>query len=83
MDRRMRSIAPRTGEPEVTIAEEQHAYRPITVVVRDCDLGLSLVTRWTMTAEERARVAAGEDIYVELLTFGGPMQPIAVSVGSA
>lgn len=77
----MRPIAPRTGEREITLAEEQHDYQPITAVVRVREPGVSLVTRWTMTPEERAKVAAGEDIYVELLTFGGPMQPVVVSVG--
>lgn len=84
----MRPIAPRTGEPEVTVAEEQHEYRPIVAAIRRRRLedmpGVELVahvTRWTLTHEERRRIAAGEDVYVEQLTGGGPMQPISVTVG--
>jgi len=85
----MRPVAPRTGEPEVTIAEEQHEYLPITAAVRDRVVNLenggrvrvrSLVTRWTLTPEERQQVSAGADVYVELLTGGRPMQPVAVGL---
>lgn len=31
--------------------------------------------------DERARLAAGEDIYIALWTFGGPMQPIQIFAG--
>lgn len=33
------------------------------------------------TDEERARIAAGADLYVGLLTYGGPMQGIIVATG--
>ena len=81
----MRMIAPRTGAPEVTIAEEQEDYAPLTVAVYgdNAELGpRQLLSRWTFTPEERARIAAGEDLYVGLLTFGQPMQPISVQVGA-
>lgn len=77
----MRPIAPRTGEPEITLAEEQHDYLPITAAVRMRPVGQSLVTRWTLTPAERAAVANGADVFVETLTFGAPMQPVAVSIG--
>jgi hypothetical protein len=51
------------------IAEEQHEYMPLTaafVTYSDSDQVVR-VCRWTFTAEERARVAAGEDVY-----FGTP-----------
>lgn len=61
----MRPIAPRIdGADEITIAEEQHEYMPLTAaIVRHDDESVQRVCRWTFTSEERARIAAGEDIY--------------------
>lgn len=77
-------VAPRTGAPEVTIAEDQLEYLPITVAVYgdNAELGpRQLLTRWTFTDEERARIADGEDVYFALMTFGNPMQPVCATVG--
>jgi hypothetical protein len=41
----------------------------------------AVVIAFKPSDEERAKLAAGEDIYVQLLTFGGRMQPIIVGVG--
>lgn len=78
----MRPVAPRTGAPEATVAEEQEEYMPLTVAryVHADGSGL-LLTRWTLTPAERAAVAAGEDIYVGQLNFGGPMTPLVVQCG--
>jgi hypothetical protein len=79
----MRPIAPRTGAPEMTFAEEQEEYMPLTVALYQYDNGVrGLLTRWTPTAEERAALARGEDIYVQQLNFGGPMTPLIVRVGA-
>lgn len=77
-------VAPRTGAPEVTVAEDQEQYKPITVGVYgdNGELGpRQLLMRWTFSDEERARIAAGEDIFAALMTFGDPMQPISIQVG--
>jgi hypothetical protein len=65
----MRPIAPRIeGADEITIAEEQHEYMTITAaIVHYGDGSTHRVCRWTFTPEERAQIAAGEDIY-----FGTP-----------
>ena len=100
----MRMIRPKLIAPQVTIAEDQDEYKPLTAaVVRhpsypaarvgfpDNTTGLppgehfaetnSVVLAFQPSAEERARIAAGEAIYVSLLTFNRPMQPIIVAVG--
>lgn len=74
----MRPIAPRTGAPEVTIAEEQPDYSPLVGAVYANDV---ILTRWRMDDADRAKVAAGEDLYIALMTFGFPMQPMSVQVG--
>ncbi len=80
----MRMIAPRTGAHEITLAEEQLEYRPLTAAVYshpDFDNAPVLLTRWTFTDEERAAIANGEDLYLAVLTFGKPLQPLAPQVG--
>lgn len=79
----MRPIAPRTGAPEATIAEEQEEYQPITVAVYELDHGRVYLARYTFTDAERAAIAAGEDVYFGQLTFNGKMTPIVATVGQA
>jgi len=40
-----------------------------------------MISRWTLTADERQRIAAGDDLYIEHLTFGHPFQPVLPAVG--
>jgi len=78
----MRPVAPRVGCPEVTMAEDQHEYMPVTVAVVTYEDGdQAVMTRWRLDDDERAKIAAGEDLYLTLLTFGQPMQPITLEVG--
>jgi len=39
-----------------------------------------IITRWSPSADERARLLAGEDLYLTIWSFG-PMQPVHLSVG--
>ena len=80
----MRPIAPRTGHPEHTIAEEQEEYLPITVAVAalESSNGHALILRYTLTPEERQAVASGTDLYFcQLYPNGGPMTPVQARVG--
>lgn len=91
----MRMIRPRLDAPQVTIAEDQQEYLPVTAaIVRNPQYNAALyaqngelhkancvVLAFRPSDEERARLVAGEDLYVSLLTFMQPMQPILVSVG--
>lgn len=77
----MRPIAPRTGAEELTVAEHQEQYQPVTVALYQDEHGTPMrLLRYTFTAEDRARIATGEDVYVALLG-GGPMTPISAQVG--
>lgn len=64
----------------VTYAEDQPAYQPLPVARLHGAEG-RVISRWTLTDEERVRIAGGEDLYIELLTFGQPLQPILPTVG--
>lgn len=78
----MRCVAPRTGAPEITVAENQEEYLTVTVAVHETEGGRSLLTRWRLTDEERQLIAAGEDLYIAQLNFGGPMTPLQAQVGA-
>lgn len=65
------------GSRAVVIAEHQDAYRDLPSI-RTPDG--QIITRWTLTDEERAAVVRGEDIYVTLLS-AGPINPLFVTVG--
>ncbi|MDI7267494.1 MAG: hypothetical protein QME96_05825 [Myxococcota bacterium] len=78
----MRTVAPRVGFPEIMLAENQPEYLTTCAAVITYDDGsVGVMTRWRLTDEERQRIAAGEDLYLTLLTFGRPMQPIMLEVG--
>lgn len=64
----------------VVFAKDQPQYRPLPAARLHGPEG-RLVTRWTFTPEERARVAAGEDLFLEVLTFGRALQPLLPTVG--
>jgi hypothetical protein len=73
----MRPVAPKFPEieqvREVVIAEDQHEYKSLTGAIVTFDDGARQVyARWTFTPEERARIAAGEDVYVSFPNFMAP-----------
>lgn len=78
----MRPIAPRTGAPEITLAEEQLQYAPLVVACYvNAQTGEleALLSRWRLTDEERAAIAAGEDVYLAIVSPRHP--PVSVMVG--
>lgn len=74
----MRPIAPKFRDDadwisESVFAEDQHEYQSVTGArVTFSDGGVQVFTRWTFTPEERARIAAGEDIYVSFPRYMAP-----------
>lgn len=65
---------------ELVMAKDQPEYIPLRCVASSDNYGRRL-SRWTLSAEQRRAIAAGGDIYLELLTFNRPMNPIRVGVG--
>lgn len=79
-------IRPRLGGPERVYAAGQPEYEPLAVACYDENWqpsarGGTIVSRWTFSADERQRIAAGEDLFIGILTFGKPLQPLVVEVG--
>ena len=66
----------------VVLAKNQKPkYRELPVVRFMQGPEYRVISRWSLTPEERARIAAGEDLYLEQLTFGNLFQPILPTVG--
>lgn len=68
---------------EVVMAKDQQdVYNPLRILPGATRQGERL-SRWTLTPEQREAIANGADIFLELLTFNTPMQPIRMAVGDA
>jgi hypothetical protein len=69
-------------QPHVRVrwAEGQPEYQVLPSIRYNGPRG-RVVSRWTFTPEERAKIAAGEDLYLEQLTFNQHLQPILPTVG--
>src|SRR5689334_6353919 len=64
---------------EVVYAKEQPEYIPLRTL-RGNTREVPVLSRWTLTPEQRKAVADGADIFLQLLTFGNPLQPIVMAV---
>lgn len=82
--RKMEIVDPRvdprlvpSGSKAVVIAEHQAKYRDLPSV-RTPDG--QVITRWSLTDDERRAILQGEDVYVTLLSRGA-INPLFVTVG--
>ena len=66
---------------EVTYAKTQEEYIPLRTLRLPGERG-EVVSRWSPTLEQRKAIAEGADIFLTLLTFHGPLQPIRMAVGA-
>jgi hypothetical protein len=80
-------LMPRNGpvidgleDHEVVFAKDQPEYIPLRVLVMKRP-GNPVLSRWTLTDEQRKTVAEGADVFLELMTFGQPLQPIRIAIG--
>lgn len=69
-------------EFEIVFAKNQARYNPLRALRQNHRHG-RVLSRWTLTDAQRQAVANGADIYLELLTFHEPLQPIMMAVGDA
>lgn len=65
---------------EVVFAKDQPQYVPLRCL-RGARPDGEVMSRWSLTLEQRKAVAEGADIFLSLLTFNGPLQPIIMAVG--
>ena len=60
-------------------SKDQPRYRPLPTVRFDHDG--RILTRWRLSDIERRQVAAGLDLYIQVATFGDPLQPLLPTIG--
>ena len=79
-------LSPRNGpvidgleSKEVVYAKDQPEYIPLRTLKSDGSMG-AVISRWTLTPEQRKAVADGADIFLELSTFHNPLQPIRMAI---
>jgi hypothetical protein len=70
-------IIPGFELPVTVYAKDQPKYRQFPVF-KDADG--TTVSRWKLTFWERLKVLVGGNIYLTLLTFNQPLQPVKLSV---
>ncbi len=66
---------------EVVYAKNQPEYIPLRCL-RSRTEYVEVLSRWTLTPEQRKMIAEGADIFLELSTFGQPLQPIRLQVSA-
>jgi hypothetical protein len=69
----IKPIIPGVEVPTVTYAENQPEYIPLPAYRTEDGMA---VTRWRMTWRERLRVFLSGDLWLTILTFNGPLQPV-------
>ena len=61
---------------ELVIAKDQPQYIPLPAL----PVGDGILTRWRLSWRERWRILRRGDLYLEVLTFGRPLQPLRPTV---
>lgn len=66
-----------TDEKAVVFAEDQPQYRPLPAI-KSADGRVT--TKWKLTWAERFTVLFGGHLWLQVLTFNRPLQPVKLSV---
>lgn len=64
---------------EIVYAKDQPQYIPLRTLVSDGP-ERKVISRWTLTEEQRKAILDGADIFLELSTYSQPLQPIRMIV---
>lgn len=64
----------------VVYAADQPEYQPLPVWKKPQG---EVVSRWRLTWRERLAILLGRDLYLEVLTFGRPLQPLYPTLSEA
>lgn len=67
-------FAPSNGR-YVVIAKDQEGVRPLPALL----IGGHVLTRWHLSDEERAALVAGDDVWLDIVRHGHPVQPVALA----
>jgi hypothetical protein len=72
----MTPVMPHSNEREIVYAKDQPECLPLPAVNRLYGDGVrTVITRWRLTWRERIKVLFRGCVWLEQMTFGGPLQP--------
>lgn len=72
-------VIPELEPLEIFLAKDQPEYNTLRVL-RSSDEKGYVMSRWQLTPMQKQLIADGTDIFLILLTFGGPPQPVQIAV---
>lgn len=72
-------ILTKPSQPEVRWAEEQPQYLTLPSVV-SFGADKRVTTRWRLSWRERFKILVRGNLWVSMLTFGEPLQPVLLEV---
>jgi hypothetical protein len=70
-------VVPSANTEEVVYAKDQPEYQPLPCI-RAADG--TILTRWNLNEEERRQVAEQGYVYLSVMTFNQPLQPLLMTV---
>lgn len=71
-------VIPRTALDEIIFAEDQAEYLNLPAIKNSSPEGM-VTTRWHLTWQERFRVLFSGNLWLSILTFHNPLQPITLT----
>jgi hypothetical protein len=72
-------VMPGSEAIEIVLGKDQPEYLPLPAVYLSTQ-SLPMITRWSLTEEERSAIAAGADLVLTQLTFGSYYHPVHLQV---
>jgi hypothetical protein len=73
----MSPVVPTANVDEVVYAKDQPEYQPLPCI-RATDG--AILTRWSLNEQERRQVAEQGYVYLTVMTFNQPLQPLLMTV---
>ena len=69
-------VIPGSNRTEVVFAKDQPQYFPLPAILEDDG---AIHTRWRLSLKERLQILFNGSIYLDVLTFNKPLQPVRLS----
>lgn len=66
---------------ETVVAKDQEQYNPLPSIIVPGSEG-EVLSRWEMSDEEKILLLSGGHVYLSIMTFGGPLQPILLRIAT-
>lgn len=70
-------VIPGSKVPEVVFAKDQPQYIPLPAHITEDGI---VITRWRLSFMERLRLMLGGSLWLSVMTFNRPLQPVKLDV---